>query len=101
MVAVPGVSTNIIYNALEAALGDIQVILEAPQWARELLRRRIRRLGWLRVAGQLGFLVLIHPALRRAGRGRIRQLIEQQSFKDAEPPARCVHHVESVNSNEA
>lgn len=67
-------ATAAVFNALTEGLADraeVRAILEAPQSRVALARKRARRLGWRNVAGQIAFVQLIVPVLRRSARRRL------------------------------
>jgi folate-dependent phosphoribosylglycinamide formyltransferase PurN len=69
--------TASVAHALSTHLGDrarLTVVLEKSPSRFALARRRARRLGWWTVAGQVAFVGLVMPLLRRGGQQRARQL---------------------------
>lgn len=87
----------IILRALVARFGPVTVLVEEKEPRGALLRRRIRRQGLLRVAGQLGF-VALQRALAGRARRRIREILESRGL-DPRPHPDCeVVPVGSVNS---
>ena len=100
LLACDGPSTRIIYSALKKEFPDVQVILEEPVSRFQLLRRRIKKLGLRTVAGQVMFLLLVGPLLRRIGARRI-ESIKCEFGLDDSPIDGVVIHVPSVNSEEA
>lgn len=100
LLAAPGASTNAVANALQAAFGDVVVVLERPVSRAALLRRRVRRLGVWTVLGQVLFLLLVQPQLARKARSRLRSLRSQHGLDVSAWNGRAVH-VPSVNSEEA
>ena len=99
MLATPGATTNIVYRALSQAFPDMVLIMEQPVSRVKMARRRMRRLGVTTVVGQLLFIGLVLPLVRRRGRARIRRIVEAYGLDDAvvEPSVR----VDSVNSDQA
>jgi len=88
-------ATDIVANYLAHRVDDLRVVVEAPpsRWA--MARRRATRVGWFTVLGQVLFIALAMPILRRRGRRRIGEILEQSGL-DATPFPR-VTHVPSVN----
>jgi folate-dependent phosphoribosylglycinamide formyltransferase PurN len=95
-----GPSTRIVYHALRREFSPLHVILEAGVPRGQLLRRRVKKLGPLTVAGQLLFMGAILPRLRRKGARRIEEILRRHGMDDA-PIDAPVHRVPSVNSEEA
>ena len=89
--------TNIVYNYLSAVYGPFPVILEKRQPRKQLLKRRMRRLGWHRALSQATFSALVSPAVARLSRPRIRAIVNAESLDTTPIPESQVHHVPSVN----
>ncbi len=100
VLAQPGPSTNIVANALNQAFGEVTVVVEEPVPRSQFVRRRAKRLGLATTAGQLLFSVLVVPLLRRAGRARVRRILQEGGLVDS-PVRQPVVHVPSVNSDHA
>lgn len=101
LLARPGLSTNILFHAIERECGVSAVIFEEAVARREFLARRARRLGYLPVAGQILFQVLVPPLLRRIARKRIRDIICDNDFDTAPVPESRAVRVKSANSADA
>jgi folate-dependent phosphoribosylglycinamide formyltransferase PurN len=99
LLAGEGDSTNIVYHHLSARFDDVVAIVERGVPKLELAKRRAKRLGWPTVAGQVVFVAAVMPLLRRAGRGRISEILAEQGFDTSPIPA--LGRVESVNSPES
>lgn len=95
MLAGPGPSTSIVYHYLAAAFPDVVVVMERPVGRVALARRRARRLGWGEVVGQVAFVTVALPVLRRRSRGRVRAVLSESGLDASDIPA--VHPVSSVN----
>jgi hypothetical protein len=78
---------------------DFSVIVETPVSRVELLRRRLRRLGVWRVAGQLAFMVLMR-GLAVARRGRIERVRKELGLDPRWPDGATLIRVPSVNAPE-
>lgn len=100
VLAQAGPGTRMIVRALRTAFGEVIVIMEDPIARWEFVRRRVKRLGVKPVLGQLLFIILVVPALRRAGGSRIREILEASGMDDS-PLDDAVLRVRSVNSPEA
>jgi methionyl-tRNA formyltransferase len=97
MLAGPGDSTNIVFNAIEPDL----VILEERVSALRLIHRRIKNLGLGTVVGQVLFRGIIVPLLRNLSKKRIRQIKRENGLADAPVPRDKVIFVHSVNDDSA
>jgi hypothetical protein len=95
LLAGPGESTDIVANFLAALVPDLVVVVEEPPSRWRMTRRRARRVGWHVAVGQVLFVALVLPVLRRQGAGR-RAAIRRAAGVDASP--RTVdYRVPSVN----
>jgi methionyl-tRNA formyltransferase len=101
LLAKPGDSTNIVFNALRSEFDVAKVLLECEVPKRVLLSRRVKKLGLRTVLGQLAFRSLVVPPLARASRQRISQICEDQGLDRTPIPEQIIGHVPSVNSDEA
>ncbi len=89
-------STRSIYHALTDHFDDpVEVFFEQPIPRLTTLRRRRQRLGTLTVLGQILFMGLVVPWLRRRSQARIDQLCE--SYRLSREPIPDPIQVDSVN----
>lgn len=100
ILAGPGESTDILFHYLDERFGIQRIIVEEPIGQRQLLRRRVEKLGWRTVVGQVLFKLLIAKPL--AQRSQVRQAAIRQQFglRPAPLPAARLTKVSSVNSPE-
>jgi phosphoribosylglycinamide formyltransferase-1 len=94
-------ATNVIYHALAERFGRVTVVIEPAVPRSELVRRRMKRLGPLRVLGQLAFQVGVSPWLARRGAPRVAEILRRAGMRADPIPAERVRAVRSVNSEEA
>lgn len=92
-----GHSSRAVYNALRAKFGDILVILEESQSRLSMARRRAKRIGLIRVFGQMLFVGLVVPLLHKMSRARIAE-IEQHYALNGDWGDANLSKVDSVNS---
>lgn len=92
--------SRIVYHALARALPVAAVILEDKVPRSQLVRRRVKALGPVTVAGQVLFMAAVLPWLRRAGARRVAAVMGEHGLDDSPIPAPVVR-VASVNSDEA
>ncbi|HVM01097.1 MAG TPA: formyl transferase [Acidimicrobiales bacterium] len=92
-------ASRIVYHRLRAEVGDLDVVVEDRVPRARLLRRRLRRLGLLRVAGQVLFVAGVAPFLQWRGRRRIGEIMARHGLVD-QPLDRPVR-VRSINDEEA
>jgi methionyl-tRNA formyltransferase len=94
-----GQSGRIAARYLADRFPDLSVIVEQPVARGELLRRRLRRLGVLKVAGQVLF-VALQRTQERLAQTRIAEIRRQFQLDDRWPDCRPILRVSSVNSAE-
>lgn len=90
-------SSNIVYHALTEISDVVAVIEENPPSKLRMTKRRIKRLGLLRVADQLLFIALVVPILRARSLRRIEALRLQFGMDAAPIPRQKVLPVLSIN----
>jgi folate-dependent phosphoribosylglycinamide formyltransferase PurN len=103
LLATESQSTRIMYHALRNSLPSavgVRVLVEDPVSRKLLLKRRVKRLGLLTVAGQVAFMATVVPLLGLTSRRRVRDIKMKYSLNDS-PIPEPVHHVRSANSSEA
>jgi folate-dependent phosphoribosylglycinamide formyltransferase PurN len=100
LLAGPGASTHIVYHALARAFGEVPVILEERVPRGQLVKRRLKKLGLPTVAGQMLFMALAEPLLRRRAASRVAAIKREHGLDDAPISGRVIS-VPSVNSDEA
>ncbi len=83
LIAGPGEPTHIVYHALQASVGVVGVIIEEPVAAKQLLKRRLEKLGWAPVSGQILFKAVIEAPLKLAAAGRLREIKAAYGLQDA------------------
>jgi folate-dependent phosphoribosylglycinamide formyltransferase PurN len=98
LLAGPGEPTYLVANYLTARYGDVAVIIEEPVPRVTLARRRARRLGWVEVAGQVAFVTVALPLLRRSSRARANEILAGAELSNR--PVTEVQAVASVNGPE-
>lgn len=92
--------TNIIYHSLKNNFNIEKVIIEKPVPIFVFLKRRIKRLGFLKVFGQILFKLIVVPYLELSSRKRLSELKQRYGFDDSPIDKNKVVNVDSVNSDE-
>lgn len=100
LLATGGESTTIVYNFLAERFGVTRVILEGRIPRLQFLRRRVKKLGLLTVAGQVGFVSLIKPILRCESHSRVAEIMQSFQLNDMPIPESMTTRVTSVNAPE-
>jgi phosphoribosylglycinamide formyltransferase 1 len=98
LLAGPGEPTHIVFHYLAAHFADVVVVMEQPVPRITLARRRAKRLGWATTLGQVAFVVVALPLLRRRARTRIHTIMAGSGLDSS--PVADVRHVASVNAPE-
>ena len=98
LLAGPGLASDIVCNHLRRHFPGLVAICEQKQSRLFLVRRRAARLGWGTALGQVGFMTLAMPVLRRGGVGRIEKIMADSGLDPT--PMTDARQVESVNSQE-
>lgn len=99
LICADGDSTRAIYSALRAEFSVVKVIMEQPVSRLQMAKRRAKRLGAIKVLGQVLFVACVVPVLHRSAAARIRE-IEDQFGLTKELPADVIN-VDSINSEAA
>ena len=92
--------SRMIYHAVNAENPIDRVIIERRTSHWEFVLRRIRRLGFVRVMGQVLFRVAIYPVLYWFNSKRAEDIIRETNLDDSEIPREKIVKVESANSVE-
>ena len=90
---------RIAARRLAAAFSNLKIIVERPVSRRSLLLRRVKRLGFMHVVGQVGFMVFAR-LLQLASRKRIKEILHSDQLEPAWPRDSELIEVPSVNSPE-
>lgn len=101
MLAGDGESTRYVYHALSRSFDVSEVIIEDSVPMKTFLQRRIRKLGVVKVAGQVGFQAAVLPLLRRSGEDRLEEIRQSYGLDNREIPEEKITRVESVNAEAA
>lgn len=91
--------SNIIYHALAQTFPIDVVIREEKPPISGFLRRRLKKLGFSKVAGQLLFAAGIVPVVTYRSRRRLQQITSLNLLDTSEIPTSCTIDVASVNSD--
>jgi methionyl-tRNA formyltransferase len=91
-----GDSTRAIAHALEKRFGQITIVMEQGVSKWQMARRRAKKLGFVTTAGQVAFILMVTPILRRSSRKRIAE-IERKYELDKTFEGEVIQ-VDSINS---
>ena len=102
ILASEGRPTDILVNSLEdAGIKPVAVLIEPAQSRRALIQARARRLGWWAVFGQLLFMTLVLPILRRRSGARLDAICKAFDLRLDPLPEHRLTSISSVNAPEA
>lgn len=93
-----GISTNILFHSLKNDYEIAAVILEDAVPTKEFLKKRIKKLGFRKVAGQVLFQILISKVLNSTSRKRKKEILEKYDLDDSRIPFEKVVKINSVNN---
>jgi len=95
-----GISTRIVFNALNDNFGITAAIIEKKISRKTFLKRRIKRLGLTKVFGQILFQAFIAKPLAVLSKRRINEIVIQNALNTDEIPKTRLIAVNSVNDRE-
>lgn len=96
-----GASTNIVYHALRSEFNITAVILEEPISKTLFLKRRIKKLGWWKVFGQILFQLIIVKVLEAGSGKRKKNILSKYALDDSALPGEKIFPVTSVNDKDS
>jgi folate-dependent phosphoribosylglycinamide formyltransferase PurN len=76
-------SSRWVYNALKQNFAIQKAIIETPVSKKLLIKNRIKRIGLVKVAGQVAFSILINPWLSFVAKKRKAELINEYQLNNA------------------
>jgi methionyl-tRNA formyltransferase len=97
MLAGKGISTNILYHSLKSDYNIEAVILENGVPTKEFLKKRIKKLGLWKVAGQVLFQISIAKILNVTSQKRKKEILKNYQLNDDPIPSEKVLRVDFVN----
>lgn len=93
-------STPIVYNYLNNHIDFEAVIIEEKVPAKQLLRRRLKKLGYMKVIGQVLFQLFVVKALQSKSKRRIQDILKSNKLDNTPISNAKIRNVTSVNSEE-
>ena len=93
-------SGRIMYNALKDSFEIEAVIIEEKPSSLNLIKRRVTKIGLLKVIGQIMF-VLFNRLFHSFSSVRINELIAKSGLNDKDIPKEVIRNVSSVNSKKS
>lgn len=98
LLAGKGESTNIVFNSINKNFGIYSVVIEEKENMKIFLKRRVKRLGFITVFGQILFQILIAKPQNTLSKKRKEEVINENQLDLSEIPSEKINSVESVNS---
>jgi methionyl-tRNA formyltransferase len=90
-------NTRILYHGIKDEIPISGIITEQLVSRKLLIKRRLKKLGWFKVAGQLMFQAGIVPVMRRLSKGKVKAILAERKLSIEPLPADKVTNVSSVN----
>ncbi len=100
MLAGEGSSTNAVFNELDKSFGVEVVVIEKREPFRVFLKRRVKKLGIIKVLGQILFKVYESSVLNLVSKRRQEQIINNGLINFEKIPTEKMIKVNSINSDE-
>lgn len=94
-----GQSSKMMYNGIAPFVKVECVIIENKPSGKVIIQRRMKKIGLLKVIGQILFLIF-NRILTKLSKSRIKKLISKYHLNDQDFPNNITRHVLSVNSEE-
>ena len=92
--------SRIVYHALAGEFSIEAVVREGRVPRSTFLKRRLKKLGWRTLLGQIVFAKCIVPWLRREAAVRRADIVQEYGMKEAPIPAQGMIDVSSVNDGQ-
>lgn len=93
-------TATIVANRLTAEFGDFPILLEEKESRSIFLKRRVRRLGLSQVLGQIAFMMLINPVLRRRSEARRQEIVQNEGLELSRDIFAGAQRVKSINGTD-
>ncbi len=92
-------SSTFLYNGLKNTFPISNVIFEEKVSRKKFLERRVKKLGYISVFGQVLFQLIIPKLLKLSSKGRIEEIKANYQLDSKPIPNAVILNVKSVNSN--
>jgi folate-dependent phosphoribosylglycinamide formyltransferase PurN len=98
MLAGDGISSTYFYNGIAKEFDIDKVICDPSEGKKKFIKRRIKRLGYIRVFGQLIFQFIVPKVLNKFGKKRIEAIKLQYNLDDTPIDNNKIINKGSINS---
>lgn len=95
-----GESSTFMFNGLANSSPISTVIIEGKGSKKKFLQRRVKRLGYIKVFGQILFQLTVPRVLGKSSKKRIQEIKSQYGLDASDIPSQKIKNVPSVNSKE-
>tara|TARA_X000000950_G_scaffold91466_2_gene115161 strand:+ start:17814 stop:18581 length:768 start_codon:yes stop_codon:yes gene_type:complete len=95
-----GDSTKILFHRLSKQ-NIVNVVVEQSISKKLFFYRRMKKMGFIYVVGQILFSIFIKLLLKPLSKSRIKSIVQKESLKDDIIPTEKIYFVQSVNSDAA
>ncbi len=79
-------STTVLYNHINSTFPVPHIIIEEPMRGMALAKRRFKKLGFFRTAGQILFSLVIVRLVKMGSGKRVKQIVDQYKFNESAIP---------------
>jgi folate-dependent phosphoribosylglycinamide formyltransferase PurN len=100
MILEDGSYAKMVYNHLKTDFDINHIIIDNGQGFVKLLKRRIKKLGIVRVIGQVLFRIVLVPYLNFSAKKRISGILDKNNIEEATLPPLITTRISSINSKE-
>jgi methionyl-tRNA formyltransferase len=89
-----------MYNTLKEDFDISHIIIETSGSLKQFLKKRVKRLGYIQVFGQILFIKVLLPFLKIESKKRVNNIIKKHNLSFKTFDTEKVINVDSVNSNQ-
>ncbi len=95
-----GPSSTFIYNSIQKHFPISSVVIEERVDRKKFLQRRMKKMGFVKVLGQVLFQLSVPKLLERTSQKRLREIKESFDLDGTPIPSSIIKNVSSVNSKD-
>ena len=95
-----GLSGRSVYHNINKEFDILKVIIEKPVPLSLFLKRRVKKLGVMKVVDQILFKIFVFPLIKKTSRKRVEQLKKDPILNENMIPHEKIMEVESINETE-
>ncbi len=91
-----GQTSNLLFHSFAGLPFDLKVFIEKPISKKIILKNRIRKIGFLKTAGQVLFLLFVYPFIS-SRKNRIQEILKKYNLKNHPIPTAVCKTFNSIN----